>query len=299
MQAPTRKISPAIGITWGDAAGIGPEVIRQALQRLGPERRGVKIELIGTVEGCTPGKLTLRSARLTLDALHQSVDLLRAGDIQAVVNGPVSKENLTRAGFKFPGQTEFYAHAFGLGPDDVTMTMQSSRLRVALVSTHCSLRQAVSRLTTEKIVLHASRMHDLLLRLDVKKPRLALCGLNPHAGEHGLFGNEEARIILPAVQRLQKKFGPRISGPFCPDAVFGQALAGKFDGVVCLYHDQGLIPFKLVSFDDGVNLTAGLPFWRCSPDHGTAVDLAGRNRASACSMTEAIRLALRLVQRGS
>ncbi len=289
--------TPVIGITLGDPGGVGPEVAAAGMARFSASKPGVQLRVLGSKTGVTPGKLTKRSAQQALDALMESVDLLKQGEIHAVVNAPVSKENLARIGFRHPGQTEFYAEAFGLRPEQVTMSMQSEKLRVFLVSTHCPLKEAIRRLDVDGICLHAGHALDVLKKMGIGRPRIAVCGLNPHAGEHGLFGDEEERIIKPALQRLREKFGPLFHGPFSPDAVFSQALSGKYDGVLCHYHDQGLIPFKLVSFEDGVNLTLGLPFWRSSPDHGTAVDIAGKALASCKSFLAALRLTAALVRK--
>jgi 4-hydroxythreonine-4-phosphate dehydrogenase len=253
------------------------------------------VRLIGSAAGFVPGRLSKRSAACALAALEESVRLLKNGEIQAVVNAPVNKENLSRVGFKFPGQTEFYAHAFGLKEHEVTMTMQSEKLRVALVSTHCSLLAAVKLLSPELIKAHAGRTLALLQKIGIRRPRLAVSGLNPHAGEGGMFGDEEIRILRPAISALKKKHGAAIAGPFSADTLFSQAAAGKYDAVLCLYHDQGLIPFKLLAFEEGVNLTLGLPFWRSSPDHGTAADIAGKNLASAQSMLSALTLTAKLL----
>jgi 4-hydroxythreonine-4-phosphate dehydrogenase len=227
----------------------------------------------------------------------QSVDLLRSGEIQAVVNGPVSKDWLGKVGFRFPGQTEFYAKAFGVRPGDVTMMMIGPRLRVGLASTHLSLRKAVLGLRAKQIVRAGMHLGETLRRLGVARPKIAVCGLNPHAGESGKFGNEEKKVVLPAIQELRRKTQFRIFGPESPDAVFRRAWMGEFDGVVALYHDQGLIPAKLLDFDETVNVTAGLPFVRCSPDHGTAFALAGKGKARPDSFLAAVRLARKLVSK--
>jgi 4-hydroxythreonine-4-phosphate dehydrogenase len=227
----------------------------------------------------------------------QSVDLLRTGEIQAVVNGPVSKDWLGKVGFRFPGQTEFYAKAFGVRPEDVTMMMIGPRLRVGLASTHLSLRKAVLGLRAKQIVRAGKHLGETLRRLGVGRPKIAVCGLNPHAGESGKFGNEEKKVVLPAIQELRRKTQFRIFGPESPDAVFRRAWVGEFDGVVALYHDQGLIPAKLLDFDETVNVTAGLPFVRCSPDHGTAFALAGKGKARPDSFLAAVRLARKLVSK--
>jgi 4-hydroxythreonine-4-phosphate dehydrogenase len=252
--------------------------------------------LIGKTNGIRPGKASLKGARQARHALEESVRLLRAGEICAVVNGPVSKEWLGKVGFRYPGQTEFYAQAFGVKSDDVTMMMIGPRLRVALASTHLSLRQAVLGLRSKQIVRAGKHLGETLKKLGVRRPRIAVCGLNPHAGENGKFGNEEKKIVEPAIRELKKKTRYLISGPESPDAVFRRALKGEFDGVVALYHDQGLIPAKLLDFDETVNVTVGLPVVRCSPDHGTAFALAGKRKARPDSFVAAVYLARRLVK---
>ncbi len=282
-----------VGVTWGDPAGVGPELARHVFRKLG---RSLSLRRIGHGES-RPGKPTLAGAKVAKEALMQSVDLLRSGEIQAVVNGPVSKDWLGKVGFRFPGQTEFYAKAFGVRPDDVTMLMIGPRLRVGLASTHLSLRKAVLSLRAKQIIRAGKHLGETLRRLGVGRPRIAVCGLNPHAGESGKFGNEEKKVVLPAIQELRRKTQFRIFGPESPDAVFRRAWMGEFDGVVALYHDQGLIPAKLLDFDETVNVTAGLPFVRCSPDHGTAFALAGKGKARPDSFLAAVRLARKLVSK--
>ena len=282
-----------VGVTWGDPAGVGPELARHVFRKLG---RSLSVRRIGRGES-RPGKPTLAGAKVAKEALMQSVDLLRSGEIHAVVNGPVSKDWLGKVGFRFPGQTEFYAKAFGVRPDDVTMMMIGPRLRVGLASTHLSLRKAVLGLRAKQIVRAGMHLGETLRRLGVGRPRIAVCGLNPHAGESGKFGNEEKKVVLPAIQELRRKTQFRIFGPESPDAVFRRAWMGEFDGVVALYHDQGLIPAKLLDFDETVNVTAGLPFVRCSPDHGTAFALAGKGKARPDSFLAAVRLARKLVSK--
>ena len=282
-----------MGVTWGDPAGVGPELARHVFRKLG---RSLSLRRIGHGES-RPGKPTLAGGKVAKEALMQSVDLLRSGEIQAVVNGPVSKDWLGKVGFRFPGQTEFYAKAFGVRPDDVTMMMIGPRLRVGLASTHLSLRKAVLGLRAKQIVRAGTHLGETLKKLGVRRPRIAVCGLNPHAGESGKFGNEEKKVVLPAIQELRRKTQFRIFGPESPDAVFRRAWMGEFDGVVALYHDQGLIPAKLLDFDETVNVTAGLPFVRCSPDHGTAFALAGKGKARPDSFLAAVRLARKLVSK--
>ena len=282
-----------IGITIGDPAGIGPELVRYVSRILS---RKTPLRLIGKTNGIRPGKASLKGARQARQALEESVRLLRAGEICAVVNGPVSKEWLGKVGFRYPGQTEFYAQAFGVKSDDVTMMMIGPRLWVALASTHLSLRQAVLGLRSKQIVRAGKHLGETLKKLGVRRPRIAVCGLNPHAGENGKFGNEEKKIVEPAIRELKTKTRYLISGPESPDAVFRRALKGEFDGVVALYHDQGLIPAKLLDFDETVNVTAGLPVVRCSPDQGTAFALAGKRKARPDSFVAAVYLARRLVK---
>jgi len=285
-----RKNGPVVGVTWGDPAGVGPELASHVFRKLG---RSLTLRRVGHGES-RPGKPSLAGAKLAIEALVDSVRLLKSGEIQAVVNGPVSKGGLGKTGFSFPGQTEFYAKAFGVKPGDVTMMMIGPRLRVALASTHLSLRKAVLGLRSKQIVRSAKHLGETLKKLGVRRPRIAVCGLNPHAGENGKFGNEEKRIVEPAIRELKRKTDFRISGPESPDAIFRRAWKGEFDGVVALYHDQGLIPAKLLDFDETVNVTAGLPVVRCSPDHGTAFALAGKGKARPNSFLAAVRLARRL-----
>lgn len=287
------RSGPVVGLTLGDPAGIGPELASQTARRLG---KRVRFRLIGSRDGVRTGVPTVRGARKARAALEESARLLMRGDIQAVVNGPVSKVWLARAGFRFPGQTEFYARRFGRRRDLVTMCLVGPKLRVALVSTHLSLRQAVKGLKTGAIVRAGLHLAELLKRLGVRRPRMAVCGLNPHAGEQGMFGGEDRRIVTPAVRRLRRKTGLPVFGPEPADTVFRRAIQREFDGVVALYHDQGLIPAKLLDFEHTVNVTLGLPVVRCSPDHGTAFALAGKGKAKPDSMIEAVKLAIRLVK---
>jgi len=285
--------SPVIGVTPGDPAGIGPELARRVVRRMG---RGGKLRLLGSSKAFQCGRPTLAGAREAQRALEESVRLLKLGEIQAVVNGPVSKEWLAKVGFRFPGQTEFYARRFGCRPDAVTMCMVGPRLRVALASTHVSLRQAVAELRTDAIVRAGLHLVELLKKIGVRRPRIAVCGLNPHAGEGGRFGREDLKIVQPAVGKLKRRTRLPFFGPESADTVFHRAIQGEFDGVVALYHDQGLIPAKLLDFDRTVNVTMGLPVVRCSPDHGTAFGIAGQGKARPDSMIEAVRLAARLAR---
>ena len=288
-----KKPSPVVGVTLGDPAGIGPEIVKKAATAVDPR---ICLRFIGSAQGVTPGHPTQNSAQRAYEALQESVLLFKRGKIQAIVNGPVSKTWLARAGFRFPGQTEFYASRFGLKANAVTMCMVGPRLRVALVSTHVSLSRAVAGLKVQAIVRSGLHLAELLKKLGMRRPRIAVCGLNPHAGEAGMFGKEERIIVAPAIQKLRATLKLPFVGPESADTVFLRALQGEFDGVVVLYHDQGLIPAKLLDFDQTVNVTMGLPVVRCAPDHGTAFGIAGKKKARAGSMLEAIKLASRLLK---
>ncbi|KRP33639.1 MAG: hypothetical protein ABS33_03995 [Verrucomicrobia subdivision 6 bacterium BACL9 MAG-120924-bin69] len=287
-----RKQNIVVGITWGDPAGVGPELAEKIMRTF---RGPFFLRAVGH-QTKRPGKPSLSGARLARAALDESVRLLRSGEIQAVVNGPISKEWMGKVGFHFPGQTEFYAKAFRVKADDVTMMMIGPRLRVALATTHLSLKKAVLGLRSKQIVRAGRHLAETLQRLGVRRPRIAVCGLNPHAGEGGKFGGDEKKIVEPAVKELRKRTKFAFFGPESPDAVFRRAWQGEFDGVVALYHDQGLIPAKLLDFDETVNVTAGLPVVRCSPDHGTAFALAGKGKARPNSFRAAVQLAGRLVK---
>ena len=287
-----RKQNIVVGITWGDPAGVGPELAEKIIRTF----RGPFFLRAVVHQTKRPGKPSLSGARLARAALDESVRLLRSGEIQAVVNGPISKEWMGKVGFHFPGQTEFYAKAFRVKADDVTMMMIGPRLRVALATTHLSLKKAVLGLRSKQIVRAGRHLAETLQRLGVRRPRIAVCGLNPHAGEGGKFGGDEKKIVEPAVKELRKRTKVAFFGPESPDAVFRRAWQGEFDGVVALYHDQGLIPAKLLDFDETVNVTAGLPVVRCSPDHGTAFALAGKAKARSDSFRAAVQLAGRLVK---
>jgi 4-hydroxythreonine-4-phosphate dehydrogenase len=276
-------------MTLGDPAGIGPEVVSAALGSIQlPE--GVCLDVIGSSEGHTVGKPTDASARAAVEAMEEAARRLLAGEIQAVVTGPVCKHALHRVGFEFPGQTEFFAARAGV--EDFAMCLTGGALTVALVTAHEPLARVASLLSVEEIVRVGRLMQDFLILRGKKNPRIAVAGLNPHAGEQGDMGREEIDIIIPAVACLSQ-LGSFV-GPLPPDTVFHRSVEGDFDGVLCMYHDQGLIPLKLHAFHEGVNVTLGLPFIRASPDHGTAFDIAGRGVARPDSMRQAIRLAVEL-----
>ena len=282
-----------VGITCGDPAGIGPEIVAAALESslLPP---GVEYLVIGASEAFTPGKPGLASAEHAIEALEESVALARSGEIQAVVPGPVSKKWLHHAGFTFPGQTEFFANRCGIS--DFAMCLTGGRITVALVTAHLPLSDVSRSLTGSEIVRVGELLAAFLARRGLRHPRIAVAGLNPHAGEGGDLGSEEIDVIAPAVQSLRRslKAAVEISGPHSPDTLFHRVVQGEFDAVLCMYHDQGLIPLKLHAFDEGVNVTLGLPFPRTSPDHGTAFEIAGKGMARPASMIAAIRLASEL-----
>ena len=289
------KNMPTVAITLGDPAGIGPEIVRKTLRdsRL-PQT--FRFEILGeSKEGVTPGKSTSLSARIALEALEQAALGCRDGRYAAMVTGPVQKETIARLSPGFVGQTEFLARQCGLRDDVAVMVLTDPKLTVALCTQHCALRDALRRLNPRRIIHVVRETEAFLRRRGIKQPRLALAGVNPHAGENGLFGDEEKRILAPSLIALQRE-GINITGPHAPDTVFHHALHQGFDAVICAYHDQGLIPFKLVAFATGVNITLGLPIIRTSPDHGTALALAGRNVADHRSMLAAVRLACRLVK---
>ncbi len=317
-----------IGITMGCPAGIGPEIILKALYKkkelleysfvigdigvLNYTKDNLKIDIeiapikdskqtIANKINVLPitqldiSKLKLGSPNKTTGEasykyIKKAIDLALSKEISAIVTAPISKIGLKYAGIDFPGHTEILAHFSQCSK--YAMMLAGSRLKVVLVTIHCALKEVASLISQEKIV-------DLLILIDqsfrrdlgINNPRIAVCGLNPHAGESGMFGREEIEIIEPAIKRAQD-IGINAKGPFPPDTLFYRAANGDFDVVLCQYHDQGLIPLKLLHFRDGVNVTLGLPFIRTSVDHGTAYDISGKNLADPTSLIEAIYMAL-------
>ena len=282
---------PRVVITLGDPAGVGPEVIDLALAS-GRIPAGFEIEVLGDRTAGVPGKPDARSAAAAMAALDEAVRRLKNGTADAVVTGPVSKEGLQSLGFPFPGQTEYFAHAFGV--EDFGMLLTGDTLTVGLATIHVPLASVPGLLTEECIVRIGLLTADFLQRRRVARPRIAVAGLNPHAGENGAFGDEESQVISPAIGKLNEAGVGIFTGPAVPDAIFRDAAQGQFDAVVAMYHDQGLIPLKLLDFDTAVNVTLGLPKPRTSPDHGTAFSIAGKNLANPSSMIAAIRLACEL-----
>ncbi len=309
-----------IAISLGDPAGIGPEIVARALAERpdapllvfgdagllaraaavagvpapAPERiRGVTAPGAGEI---APGRPNDASGRAQLAYLTAATDAALAGQVSALVTAPISKEWIARAGFSFPGHTEYLAARAGVR--EFAMMLAGPVLRVTVATTHVALKDVPRLLTPEGIASTIWLTADgLARRFGVAKPRVAVAGLNPHAGEAGRFGDEEDRLVRPAIEQARARIAAAgltatIDGPLVPDSVFRQAAGGQFDAVVALYHDQGLIPLKLLHFDDGVNITLGLPFVRTSPDHGTAYDIAGTGRARAQSFLAALDLAI-------
>jgi 4-hydroxythreonine-4-phosphate dehydrogenase len=291
-------MSCRIGITLGDPAGIGPEIVEAALAS-GRLTADAEYSVIGPALDCALGKPTQETARAALDALEEGVQLALRGEIDAIVTGPINKARMYDIGFRFPGQTEFFADRCGVS--NFAMLLTGGKLTVALVTVHVPLRDVPSALRTEEIVRVGLLLLDFLRRREIATPRIAVAGLNPHAGESGSIGSEETEVIAPAVEQLQSAIGNLqsaiIDGPYSPDTLFHHAALGEWDGVLCMYHDQGLIPLKLHAFHEGVNVTLGLPFPRTSPDHGTAFAIAGKNLARPDSMIAAINLAVELARK--
>ena len=281
---------PVIGITLGDAAGIGPEIVAAALSSGKVDAR-FEYRVIGETAGARPGEPTPATARAARAALEESARLLRAGDIAAVVTGPIHKARMQAEGFAFPGQTEFFAARAGV--KNFAMCLTGGALTVALVTAHIPLREVATLLSASEIIRVGKLLAAFLATRLGREPRIAVAGLNPHAGESGTLGREEITVIAAALTHLP---APAFTGPLSPDTVFNRAIAGEFDGVLCMYHDQGLIPLKLHAFDSGVNVTLGLPSPRTSPDHGTAFEIAGKNLARPDSMIAALNLAAELAR---
>jgi 4-hydroxythreonine-4-phosphate dehydrogenase len=274
----------------GDPAGIGPEVILAAMDVL---RSDLDLLIYGDPALFAGVDVAMEAHERPRDAIEAAARDLASGAIDAVVTGPVSKSCF---GGEYPGHTELFADR--LGADDVTMVLTGERLTVSCVTTHLPLRAVPEALTVDGVVRSARLLAEFLVQArGLPSPRLAVAALNPHASDGGLFGDEEERILRPAVALLVGE-GLDASGPWSADTVFHHATQGRFDAVVCAYHDQALIPFKLLHFSDGVNVTLGLPRPRTSPDHGPAYDIAKRGVADPTSMTRAIELAA-LLARGA
>ena len=334
-------MKPKIGISMGDPAGIGPEIIIKTLAQktiydqcqplivgdaavLERETQFLKIPLkinaIQSVEEAKfehgiidvydlknvdltelqPGVVSAMAGKAAFEAVKKVIELALAKEIDATVTAPLNKESIHKAGHHFSGHTEIYAHY--TNTSKFAMLLADENFRVIHVSTHVSLRQACDLCKKDRVLEVISLLHDACLKFGIKKPRIAVAGLNPHAGENGLFGDEEINEIIPAIEQANQ-MGLNVEGPFPPDTMFVKAVQGKFDGCVAMYHDQGHIPFKLEGFKwdndkqtmksvKGVNITLGLPIIRTSVDHGTAFEIAGMGIASADAMKVAIDYAI-------
>lgn len=315
-----------LAISLGDPAGIGPEVIakcwdNRVLFDLPPfvaigDPRSVAavwdgpIELVEdprqadaafdqalpliqllSAEADHPGHPSVAGAHCSLDALEIAVGLARSGSASAVVTGPVSKDQLYGIGFQHPGQTEFVAERCGVAPSNVVMMLAGPSLRTIPVTTHMPLAEVAGTLTVGIIESRGrAALRGLQRNFGIAEPRLAVTGLNPHAGEGGRLGMEEKEIIEPAIALLAAE-GWRVTGPHPADTLFSPQSRSRFDAILCMYHDQALIPIKAIHFEDAVNVTLGLPIVRTAPDHGTAFDIAGQDRADPRPMAAAIRMA--------
>jgi len=315
-----------IAITMGDPCGIGPEIIaklyadasplpptlvlgdgsliRRAIQLLAlpltvrvinsPEEFEFTSDTINVIslshlpEDLPFGQLDARAGKAAYDYIRAGIDLAVQKRIRAIVTAPINKEALRLADIHYPGHTEILADFSGT--KDFAMMLMNNDLRVILVTIHVSLREAIEQLTVESELTTIRLAHRAMMQLGIARPRIAVAGLNPHAGEHGLFGTEDDAIIRPAIQQAQAE-GIEASGPWPGDTIFMHARQGRFDIVVAQYHDQGLIPVKYLGVDEGVNITVGLPFVRTSVDHGTAFDIAGTGQASHASLRVAVQQA--------
>ncbi len=331
ISANTEK--PIIGITLGDFNGVGPEVILKTVadnritkictpviygsnKLLSKYKKLLGIEEINFTVGkaidaishkkinvincweeeldIQPGLVTPEAGRCAYLSLNQATQDLVDKKIDALVTAPINKKNIQNSDFNFAGHTEYFASkANGI---DNLMLLISDTLRVGVVTGHIPLSQVTQQLTKEKILSKINILHQSLIKdFQIQKPKIALLGINPHAGEEGLLGTEEQTILVPLIEELKNK-GMLVYGPFPADGFFGNGTFSKFDGVLAMYHDQGLAPFKTLAFEQGVNYTAGMPFIRTSPDHGTAYDLAGKGIANENSLREAVYMAIDIVK---
>ncbi len=328
------KNSATIGITMGDPSGIGPEIILKSLENseLRKSRiiiigdynvmlkayemlklRSFKLKRVHNVDEYVftddilnildlplvnmnellPGRVQAMSGNAAFECIKKAVELAKNKSVDAIVTAPINKEALHKAGHKYPGHTEIIASL--TGTKDYAMLLHDKRLSVIHVSTHVSLLEAITGLRRERIEKVIELGNNIMQKLCAGKPRIAVAGVNPHSGENGLFGNEEIKEIIPAINNMKIK-GINIDGPIPPDTVFLHAINGKYDLVVAMYHDQGHIPLKLIGFSSGVNLTAGLPFTRTSVDHGTAFEISWQGKANENSMVNAIKLSIKLAK---
>jgi 4-hydroxythreonine-4-phosphate dehydrogenase len=323
-------MSPApiapLAVSLGDPAGIGPEVVAKcwdhrssfnlpAFLAVGDTRSltavwdgpivaiddprdadsafdvGLPVIHLSAAQADVPGRPTVAGAHCSLDALELAVGLARSGSASAVVTGPVSKQQLYGIGFAHPGQTEFVAERCGIASENVAMMLAGPTLRTVPVTTHLALREVAGRLSAGLIEARGrATLRGLQRNFGIADPKLAVAALNPHAGEGGALGTEEQEIIQPAIDALREE-GWQIVGPLPADTMFHEGARSQYDAALCMYHDQALIPLKALHFEEGVNITLGLPIVRTAPDHGTAFDIAGDDRADPRAMASAIRMA--------
>ncbi|MBN2188776.1 MAG: 4-hydroxythreonine-4-phosphate dehydrogenase PdxA [Chitinispirillaceae bacterium] len=325
--SPQINDTPVFALTMGDPAGIGPEIALKALssRSIGKEyrvaivgdlavlRKAAKtvtisakfnavadirdskqgkinildLRQIGTAD-FTVGRVSAACGRAAYAYILKGIELAKAGVAAGVVTNPINKESLRAAGINYPGHTEIFARETGVS--DFTMLFYLDGVGVAHVTTHCSLRQAIGLISAERVLANIGLLDTAMKRLGVKRPRIAVGGLNPHAGENGLFGDEERLHIIPAIEQAAA-LGLDVKGPYAPDTVFMRAFRKEFDGVVCMLHDHGFVALKSRDFEHGVNITVGLPVIRTSVGHGTAFDKAGKGTASPESLLSALRAA--------
>jgi 4-hydroxythreonine-4-phosphate dehydrogenase len=321
---------PRVGITIGDAAGIGPEISLKAVAggefrtvctpvfigdlaflRAAASKLGLEIELVESGDGSqnaasgvevfdlknlpeavTTGVDAAVTGGASAEYIKTAVDLWKLGSLDAIATAPISKKAISLGGYDFPGHTEFLAEL--TGTREFAMSFFAEKLRVVLLSTHTSLRNAIDLVKTERLVKLIRFSSDELKTLLGREIIIAVAGLNPHASEQGMFGSEEADEIAPAIERCRREFGIEVTGPYSPDTIFLRGFAGEFDAVIACYHDQATIAVKSLSFGSSVNVTLGLPLIRTSVDHGTAFDIAGKGVADASSMKAAVKLAAEL-----
>jgi 4-hydroxythreonine-4-phosphate dehydrogenase len=336
-RAPSSPDKPRVGITIGDPAGIGPEIVLKAVadddvraacspviigaaaelrrqadalglnaafptyseEHPGPGNfdKPVIFDTDNLNESVEWGALSAASGRAAIAAIEACVRLCLAGNLDSMTTAPINKESLKLAGSLFPGHTEMITALCGAA--DSLMCFFAGDLKVFLLTIHSSLADAIKSITRERVANAIILADRELRRFGIARPRIAVAGLNPHAGEHGLFGSEEAREITPAIEECRTEHAIDVTGPFAADTLFLRAWRGEFDAVAACYHDQGLIAVKCLAFGRAVNVTLGLPIIRTSVDHGTAFDIAGRGIADHGSMVEAIKLAARLVRQTS
>jgi len=323
---PAAELRAPLAIALGDPAGVGPEIVARAWDgRLacslpaffaigecasiravweGPVRavsgpdealacfpEALPVLRVGDGGAITPGVPDLDGARIALDSLEIAVGLTRSGAASALVTGPVSKAQLYAVGFSHPGQTEFVAERCGVSSDLVAMMLVGPTLRTVPVTVHVPLRSVPDVLTSDRIVAKGrATARGLQRQFGIEQPRIAVSGLNPHAGEDGALGREEIDIVAPAIERLRAE-GVDASGPYPADTMFHERARARYDAALCMYHDQALVPIKTLYFDEGVNMTLGLPIIRTSPDHGTAFNIAGKGLANPGAMIAAIQTA--------